>query len=70
MSKETGQQMSETDLIAIVVKRMKDAKLDPASIYAFEKTGMLVGESNLHLFSKADIKEWTDAVAEYRRKHK
>jgi hypothetical protein len=57
----------ESEVIAIVVERMKRANLDPAYIYAFQKTGMLVAESNLHLFSAADKKEWADAVAEFRK---
>jgi hypothetical protein len=36
-------------LEAVMVEDMKAAGLDPAFIYAFEKTGLLVTEQNQHL---------------------
>ena len=52
-----------------MVGDMKAAGLDPAFIYAFEKTGLLVSEENQHLIPEKDLEEWRSAVEEYRRKH-
>jgi hypothetical protein len=51
-----------------MVEGMKQAGLDPAIIYAFEKTGLLVTEMNEHLISDKDRGEWEAAVREYRLK--
>jgi len=48
---------------------MKQAGLDPAIIYAFEKTGLLVTEMNDRLISDRDRAKWEAAVLEYRAKH-
>ena len=48
---------------------MKTAGLDPAFIFAFEKTGLLVSEENQHLIPDKDfLEEWRSAVEEFRRK--
>jgi hypothetical protein len=52
-----------------MVQAMKKAGLDPALIYAFEKTGRIVTEDNQHLLSDADLTEWQAAIQEYRAKH-
>ena len=52
-----------------IVEGMKKAGMDPAIIYAFEKTGLLVTEANEHLISDMDRAEWEAAVLEYRAKH-
>ena len=49
----------------MTVEAMKKAGIDPALIYAYEKTGRLVTEDNQHLLSEADLDEWDDAIAEY-----
>ena len=41
-----------------MVEDMKAAGLDPAFIYAFEKTGLLVTEQNQHLIPENDLAEW------------
>jgi hypothetical protein len=48
-----------------MVEAMKQAGLDPAIIYAFEKTGLLVTEANEHLISNVDRAEWEAAIREY-----
>lgn len=48
-----------------MVEAMKKAGLDPALIYAFEKTGMLVTEVNQHLISESDLDKWEAAIDEY-----
>jgi hypothetical protein len=52
-----------------MVQAMKKAGIDPAKIYAFEKTGLIVAEDNQHLLSDADLAEWQAAIEEYRAKH-
>jgi SEC-C motif len=57
-------------LEAMMVEDMKAAGLDPAFIYAFERTGLLVTEQNQHLIPDEDLAEWDAAVEEYERKHR
>src|SRR5947209_1816193 len=52
------------------VQAMKKAGIDPALIYAYEKTGgLLVTEQNKHLISDKDLAEWQAAIDDYRAKH-
>jgi hypothetical protein len=53
-----------------MVETMKEVGLDPALIYAYEKTGRLVTEDNQHLLSEADLAEWDAAIEEYEMKHR
>jgi hypothetical protein len=52
-----------------MVEAMKKAGLDPAFIYAFEKTGLVVTEDNWHLIPENDLDEWDAAIREYEVKH-
>ncbi len=52
-----------------MVEDMKVAGIDPALIYAFEKTGRLVTEQNRHLLPDSALDEWQAAVEEYEAKH-
>lgn len=48
------------------VKAMHQAHIEPHIIYAYQKTrGLLLTHENKHLTSKADLKEWEDAIEEY-----
>ena len=51
-----------------MVEGMKQAGWDPTIVYAFEKTGLLVTETNEHLISDVDRAKWEEAVLEYRAK--
>jgi SEC-C motif-containing protein len=53
-----------------MVETMRKAGIDPAIIYAYEKTGRLVTEDNLHLLSEAELTEWDAAIEEYETKHR
>src|SRR5262245_46676552 len=57
-------------LEAMMAQDMKAAGLDPAFIYAFEKTGLLVTEQNQHLISETDLAAWDTAIREYEEKHR
>jgi hypothetical protein len=48
-----------------IVEAMKRAGLDPALIYAFEQTGLLVTADNQHLIPEHDLRAWQAAVARY-----
>ena len=52
-----------------MVEAMKKAGIDPAIIYAYEKTGRIVTEQNQHLLSDSDLDEWQAAIEEYKEKH-
>jgi hypothetical protein len=52
-----------------MVEAMKQAGIDPAIAYAFEKTGLLVTEANQSLISDADMAEWRAAIDEYHETH-
>lgn len=54
----------------MTVQAMKEAGIDPAIIYGYEKTGRLVTEDNQHLLSEADLDEWNAAIEEYEAKHR
>src|SRR6516225_17528 len=51
------------------VEAMKRAGIDPAIIYAYEKTGRLVTEENQHLLPETALDEWQAAIEEYEAKH-
>jgi hypothetical protein len=57
-------------LEARMVEDMKAAGLDPAFIFAFEKTGLLVTEQNQHLIPEKNLAEWDAAIEEYEAKHR
>jgi hypothetical protein len=54
----------------MTVEAMKQAGIDPAIIYAYEKTGRLVTEDNQHLLSEVDLAEWGAAIEEYEARHR
>ncbi|OWK45527.1 SEC-C metal-binding domain-containing protein [Fimbriiglobus ruber] len=54
----------------MTVDAMKEAGIDPAIIFAYEKTGRLVTESNQNFLSDADLDEWQAAIEEYEAKHR
>jgi len=51
-----------------MVEMMKRANIDPAKIYAFEKTGRLVTEENQDILTEADLMEWEAAIDEYEER--
>ena len=52
-----------------MIEIMKKAGIDPAIIYATEKTGRLVTEENQHLLSDQELDEWNSAMEEYGAEH-
>lgn len=57
-------------LEADIVATMKKAGIDPAKIYAFEKTGRMVFADTRHLIPEKDLQEYDAAIDEYREKHR
>ena len=53
---------------ALVIQAMGQAEIDPAYIYAYRKTGLLLTTENRDLLSKEDLAEWQSAIQEYRDK--
>jgi hypothetical protein len=53
---------------AMMVEDMMAAGIDPAIIFAFERTGRLVTEDNQHLVPEKDLAEWDAAVREYEER--
>jgi hypothetical protein len=58
---------SEDDIHQTILSALIKANSPPEFVYAFDKTGRLVTESNMHLLTPAEYQEWIDAVEEYRR---
>ena len=52
-----------------IVEGMKAAGVRPAIIYAFEKTGVLVTESNQHMIPGADLEKFNAAFEEWHEIH-
>src|SRR5215471_2989120 len=42
-----------------------ESGLDPALVYAMNKTGRIVTEHNMQFPTDADLQEWNDAIDEY-----
>jgi hypothetical protein len=51
----------------LLVEELRRAGVDPALIFAFEKTGVLVTQFNQRLIREDDIAAWRAAIDEYRR---
>ena len=47
---------------------MTDVGISQAMIFAFRRTGRIVTETNKHLLTAEELREWNDAVDEYRRR--
>lgn len=49
------------------VEAMKKAGIEPALIYAYEKTGLMLNAMNERLMPDSDVAEWEAAIEEYER---
>src|SRR5215831_1726130 len=52
-----------------MLEAMHKAGVNPALIYAYQKTGRLVTRENSKHMTKAELKEWNDAFDEWHRLH-
>jgi hypothetical protein len=54
---------------AQTVEVMERADIHPALIHAYKKTGRIVSEENRRYLTKADLREWQDAIDEWYAAH-
>ena len=59
--------LSELKMEEGMVRAATAAGVDPAVIFAYSKTGMLVTEHNVDQWSAEDLEEWDAAIEEGRR---
>lgn len=60
-------------LHAVTVESLRAAGADPAFVYAYERTHLLITaefRAQHALEAATDLDEWDDAVAEYRETHR
>ncbi len=67
---DTPVRMSEEKIMTKMVTMMREAGFPGDFIYAYEKTGIMVYEDNLHLFTKEDLEGWNSAIREFRSRQK
>jgi hypothetical protein len=48
-----------------MIQAMRDNNADPAYIYAFEKTGLLVFQETMDAIAPEQLEEWAQAYEEY-----
>ena len=61
---DTPQEMSGEKIDKVAIEAMVKAGIDPAYIYAFKKTGLLVTTDNWDKLSPEDQAEWMAAISE------
>ena len=49
-----------------MIDAMRENNADPAYIYAFEKTGLLVFQETMDQLTPEQLNEWADAYEEYQ----
>lgn len=49
-----------------MLEALRANQADPAYIYAFEKTGVLVFQETMHLIEPSDLEAWQNAYEEYQ----
>jgi hypothetical protein len=58
---------SQKEIWRALVQAAGESRMDPALVYAMNKTGRIVTEQNMRFLTDADVQEWNDAVDEYHR---
>jgi len=58
--------VQQQTIIAAMHQIMLNTGIDPAFAYAFQKTGLLLTEDNINLFTAAELAEWNDAANEFK----
>lgn len=63
--------VNAAELEASVADSMRAAGVDPAIVYAYQRTHLMIAEKHREkpLEFAAELDEWDDAVAEYRENH-
>ena len=52
-----------------MIEAMRENNADPAYIYAFEKTGILVFQETMDALTEEQMEEWAQAYDEYSEKN-
>jgi len=58
---------SQEETWRTLVQAAGESGVDPALVYAMNKTGRIVTEQNMRFLTDADLQEWNDAVDEYHQ---
>jgi hypothetical protein len=58
---------SQDETWRALVQAAGESGMDPALVYAMNKTGRIVTEQNLRFLTDADLREWDDAIDEYHQ---
>ncbi len=62
---DTPQPLDRDEIRALMVEAMAKAGVEPARIYLYLKTGLIVNEENIGLLSEQEYAEWEVAIQEY-----
>ena len=60
--------LSDEKYERMMIEAMAEVGISQAMIFAFKRTGRIVTESNKHLLTPEELREWNDAVDEYHRR--
>jgi hypothetical protein len=66
---DTPTPYTEEKMTAMMIQAMEAAGTPGHLIYAYRKTGMIMGADNADLWTLADIDEWNASIAEYEALH-
>ena len=70
VSPQGGEPVSEAEVDGVMLAALRDAKVPPEFIYAYQKTHRLVTEENAQHLTDEELAEWDAAVDEYRQQVK
>jgi hypothetical protein len=59
---------SQEEIWKSLLQAAGDSEIDPAIVYAMNKTGRIVTETNAQFLTDAELQEWHDAVDEYHQR--
>lgn len=63
----TPKSFDPREVVASFIEAGRGTGTDPVLLYAVGKTGMILTESNMSLFSDEELREWEEAVEEGKR---
>ena len=58
---------SQEETWRALVQAAGESGMDPALVYAMNKTGRIVTDQNIRFLTDADLQEWNDAVDQYHQ---
>jgi len=59
---------SQEKVWKVLLQAAGDCGIDPAIVYAMNKTGRIVTDDNVQFLTDVELQEWNDAVDEYNQK--